>query len=63
MEPDTLKRIFDPFFTTKDGGYGLGLPAAYGIMRAHGGGISVVSEKGKGSTFRIWLPRVADGTE
>lgn len=57
MEATTMNRIFDPFFTTKERGHGLGLAAAYGVMAAHGGAISVTSVPGKGSTFRLWLPR------
>ena len=57
MDVKTMKHIFDPFFTTKDRGHGLGLAAAYGVMAAHGGAISVTSAPGKGSVFRLWLPR------
>jgi|WetSurMetagenome_2_1015567.scaffolds.fasta_scaffold00094_8 two-component system, cell cycle sensor histidine kinase and response regulator CckA len=58
MDKETLKRIFEPFFTTKaqQGGSGLGLASAYGIIRNHGGIINAYSEPGQGSTFNIYLP-------
>jgi len=58
MDRETLKRIFEPFFTTKsqEGGTGLGLTSAYGIIRNHGGAINAQSEPGQGSTFNIYLP-------
>ncbi len=52
----TLPRIFDPFFTTKPKGHGLGLAFILGIVRSHGGAVSVTSEPGKGTTFRIFFP-------
>jgi PAS domain S-box-containing protein len=56
MDPETRARIFDPFFTTKRDGRGLGLAAAIGIIRGHGGAIDIESERGVGTTFSVWLP-------
>jgi len=58
MAPDTMAHIFEPFFTTKDvgEGTGLGLPVTYGIVREHGGWISVESTPGEGSQFSVYLP-------
>ena len=55
---DKINQVFDPFFTTKESGQGtgLGLSIAYGIITSHRGNISVESEVGKGSTFKIRLP-------
>ncbi|GAB4232560.1 MAG: hypothetical protein OHK0028_08010 [Deltaproteobacteria bacterium] len=53
---DALPRIFDPFFTTKEKGSGLGLTAAYSIMRHHEGVITAESTPGEGTTFSLYLP-------
>jgi signal transduction histidine kinase len=58
IPPEHVRRVFDPFFTTKgkEQGMGLGLSVSYGVIQAANGRISVESDVGKGSTFRVTLP-------
>ncbi|MGA2924179.1 MAG: ATP-binding protein [Candidatus Sulfotelmatobacter sp.] len=62
MSPEIQGRVFDPFFTTKDlgKGTGLGLSTVYGIVKGSGGSILLNSERGKGTIFRIFLPRAKE---
>jgi PAS domain S-box-containing protein len=65
MDRETMERIFDPFFTTKrkTEGTGLGLSVIHGIVRNHGGAITVASEPGQGATFTVYLPRIERAAE
>jgi CheY-like chemotaxis protein len=58
---ENLHKIFDPYYTTKPKGTGLGLATTFSIMKRHGGGITVESEPGRGTTFRLYLPAADAG--
>jgi CheY-like chemotaxis protein len=60
MDEGTLKRMFEPFFTTKTRGRGLGLAATIGIVRTHGGHLTVQSQPDVGTTFRAYFPRAPE---
>lgn len=60
MTPEVLAQAFEPFFTTKATGRGLGLAAVHGLLGGHGCGLWVRSRPGRGTTFRVYLPAMAE---
>jgi len=63
MSPEVTRRIFEPFFTTKKSGTGLGLSTIFGIVKQYHGYVFAESELGRGSMFRVYLPRAQDDEE
>jgi signal transduction histidine kinase len=57
ISPENLQKIFDLYYTTKDHGTGIGLSMVYRIVQLHDGEIEVQSTPGRGTTFRVLLPR------
>jgi signal transduction histidine kinase len=65
MTEDIMRHIFEPFFTTKEigKGTGMGLSVIHGIVKSHGGIITVESDYGRGSQFTVYLPLMAGGIQ